>query len=236
MLRAVTFDFWGTLIDDRQSSAELRIEILGRALPDIPRGRLADAYAQAWQRFSQAGDLGYGLPPATILCDVLDGLETTLRPEIFGDVLDRWESVHLDSAPPFVSGASRTLRTLRSRGFLIGLISDTGASPGRVLRQHLVREGMRPLFDWLTFSNETGVTKQRPQAFRSTLAALGVEASEALHVGDTPRRDICGAQAVGMYAALTIEVHDKRTDEVKPDLLVPALALLPELLERWQPG
>jgi putative hydrolase of the HAD superfamily len=42
--------------------------------------------------------------------------------------------------------------------------------------------------------------KPRPEIFTHTLAALGVDPSEALHIGDTPAADVVGARDVGMRA------------------------------------
>ncbi len=100
------------------------------------------------------------------------------------------------------------------------------------LRQFLANEGLRSLFDWLTFSNETGVTKRAPQAFHSTLAALGVAADQTVHVGDTPMTDICGAQSAGLRAGLTVELRDRRTPECRPDFVLEHIGHLAAALER----
>ncbi len=230
MIKAVTLDFWGTLVDDRRSGAEARIEALLSALPGISSGRVSAAYAVAWARFLAAGAHGWGLPPASLLSMTLDELGATLRPPAYQSVLAAWESAHLDNPPPLVPGVRDMLVELRQQRLLVALISDTGATPGSGLRDYLASQGIRPLFDWLTFSDETGVTKRLPQAFRVTLAALGVDAAQAIHIGDTPATDILGAQAVGMRAGLTIEVHDRRSPDCRPDLVLEHLAEMPAAL------
>jgi putative hydrolase of the HAD superfamily len=47
---------------------------------------------------------------------------------------------------------------------------------------------------------ETG--KPEPEIFRRTCARLGIEAAQALHVGDSPRDDYEGARAAGLEALL----------------------------------
>jgi putative hydrolase of the HAD superfamily len=42
--------------------------------------------------------------------------------------------------------------------------------------------------------------KPRPEIFQQTLEKLGVQPSEALHVGDTLASDVAGALGVGMRA------------------------------------
>jgi putative hydrolase of the HAD superfamily len=230
MLKAITLDFWGTLVNDRHSAAPMRVAALAERLPGLAPERIQAAYDASWRRFLSGMAQGWGLPPAALLSDTLDALGIALRPEIWARVLRRWETEHMASPPPLVPKAVETLRALRARGLAIGLISDTGATPGRVLRQFMAQVGLRPLFDWLTFSNETGVSKARPQAFLLTLRALGAAPGEALHVGDTPTADVDGAHAVGMAAALTIEVRDKRRGGERPDLVLERLADLPEAL------
>ena len=234
MLKAVTLDFWATLVDDRHGAVPRRIDTLAEQLPDLALERVRSAYKAAWDDFLRAGRQGWGLPPAMVLSGTLGGLGVSLPPEAYAQVLRTWENSCIDRPPPLVPQTAETLRALRARGLRIGLISDTGVSPGQVLRQYLVRKGLRSLFDWLTFSNETGVTKYHPQAYLLTLRALGVEPHEALHVGDTPAPDIRGAHAVGMAAALTIQVRDKRRGDEAPDLVIERLADLPDALARWQ--
>ncbi len=234
MLKAITLDFWGTLVNDHHSAAPMRVAALAERLPGLDIERVQAAYDASWQRFVSGMAQGWGLPPVTLLCDTLDALGASLSPQAYAHVLQRWETVHLASPPPLVPGAVETLRALRAQGFALGLISDTGATPGRVLRQFMTAVGLRPLFDWLTFSDETGVSKARPQAFLLTLRALGAAPHEAMHVGDTPAADVDGAHAAGLAAALTIEVRDKRRGSESPDLVLERLADLPQALSHWR--
>lgn len=232
MLKAVTLDFWGTLIDDRRSGSEARVDVLLNLLPGLSRERAAAAYATAWSRFLEAGSYGWGLPPASILSMALDELGATLRPPAYDAALSAWEQAHLLQQPRLVPGVREMLISLRQRGLLVGLISDTGATPGAVYREYMAVQGIRTLFDWLSFSNEIGVTKRQPQAFRLTLAALGVSPAETVHVGDTPATDILGAQAAGLRAGLTIEVHDRRAgNPCQPHFVLERLCDLPAALD-----
>ena len=69
--------------------------------------------------------------------------------------------------------------------------------------QHAVMErlGLLPLIDDLLISEAAGVAKPDPRFYALALARLGVEAPEALFVGDSPANDIAGPQAAGMRAA-----------------------------------
>ncbi len=230
-LEAVTFDFWGTLVDGRFSPRAHRLAVLQSVLGDLSHESIAQAYQQAWARFGAAALEGYGLPPATVLNMTLQALGRTLGAADHRFVLRAWEEAILDRPPPLLQGATEVLRTLRGRGLWIGLISDTGVTPGRVLRAFLVRCGLRPFFDWLTFSDEMGITKRNPFAFLITLRAMGgVRPDRALHVGDSPETDIEGAHKAGMRAALVLESSGRREGCTRADLcldrLVDLLAVL----------
>lgn len=235
MIAAVTFDFWGTLVDSRHPSREQRARILAEQARGVSADAVDAAYETCWQSFLAQMDAGLGLVPATLLSQTLEALDITLPPDRYAAVLGRWQEAILEDPPPLLPGALEVLRALRGRGLLIGLISDTGVSPGRVLREYLSRAGVRPLFDWLTFSDETGVSKCCPQAFRLTLRALGVAPQQALHVGDTPAPDIHGAHAAGLRAALVLECSQRHDGISAADLVLPRLCELPDALAavRW---
>ena len=57
------------------------------------------------------------------------------------------------------------------------------------------------LFEAVIISAEVGLRKPNPQIYRRMLEMLRLDASEVLFVGDTPREDVAGPQAVGMRTA-----------------------------------
>ena len=233
-LKAVTFDFWGTLVDAGHDLRAQRAELLCRYLPDCSLERALQAYARAWAEFTHEIDQGYGLTPQTVLSLTLDDLDANLAPPDRTAVLRAWQEATLRVPPPLLPGVRGVLRELRGRGLLIGLISDTGVSPGRVLRQFLASKGLIALFDWMTFSDETGVTKRRPQAFLYTLRALGVRPEEAMHVGDLPSTDVEGARAAGMHTALVLESSARREAIPLADIVLERIRYLPSALAQWE--
>ena len=78
------------------------------------------------------------------------------------------------------------------------LVSNTGRTPGIILRQILERHDLLRHFSVISYSDEIGYRKPDPEIFRRTLAALGAEARHAAHVGDNPDADVTGAQGAGM--------------------------------------
>jgi putative hydrolase of the HAD superfamily len=92
-----------------------------------------------------------------------------------------------------------TLTRLRADGRRIGVVSDAQ----RVyFRTELVAAGLVPFVDVAVTSGEHGFRKPDPRLFNIALARLGVPATEAIYVGDSVDRDLCGAQAAGITPVL----------------------------------
>jgi putative hydrolase of the HAD superfamily len=97
-----------------------------------------------------------------------------------------------------VSGAPELLAELKSRGFGVGLISNTGRTPGYALRRVLDTLGLAPHIDVMVFSNEVGQCKPQMAIFEELRRGLGVAYEEMMFVGDNLYVDVHGAQRVGM--------------------------------------
>ncbi len=96
------------------------------------------------------------------------------------------------------AGAVDTLRALRERGLKIALVSNYDTRLHRVVDEL----GLRPYFDIVVVSSETGWAKPSPRIYAAALATLAVEPGEALMVGDRPREDVRGAAAAGLATLL----------------------------------
>jgi putative hydrolase of the HAD superfamily len=147
----------------------------------------------------------------------------------------------LEEPPEVVPDASAVLAELAA-DYRLAVISDTGLTPGRVLRQILEQDGLLPYFTHLTFSDELGRSKPHAEAFEATLAALNATPAEGVHVGDLLRTDIAGAQSVGMrgvqYVGVmrdewSMSLAHPSPEPVTPDAVIHAHTELPPLLARW---
>jgi putative hydrolase of the HAD superfamily len=213
-LRALTFDFWGTLYQNFHAEDE-RLDLLGDALRSqgrpTSRHRLEDAYQHAWKVYDRVWRQEHrSLSVAQWLDEILAFLDEQLPPETRSDLCRRTEETYLQmDNPQPVQGVADVLPSLAAR-YRIGLISDVGLTPGRVLRELLRRDGMLRYFQQLTFSDEFGMTKPAPQVFLHTLDVLAARPEEAAHIGDLPETDIAGAKSVGMRAVLFLGVSQRR--------------------------
>lgn len=91
-----------------------------------------------------------------------------------------------------------TLRALRGKGLLIGLISNTHRS----LETFASHFELDQLVSASVSSSEHGYNKPHPSIFRTALRLLAVSPEESVMVGDSYRHDIEGAKAVGMRGIL----------------------------------
>jgi len=95
------------------------------------------------------------------------------------------------------------LQQLRSDGCKVAIVSNTAwGSPADLWREEVVRHGLDGLVDVTVFCSDVGWRKPAPQIFAYTLEKLGVGSEECIFIGDDPRWDFRGPQAVGLAAVL----------------------------------
>jgi len=111
----------------------------------------------------------------------------------------------------------------------LGVVSDIWSKSDRYL-QEFDRAGVRQLFEVIVFSSDHGCLKPSPYLFSKALATVAGDQSKIVFVGDSLRRDIAGAQAVGL-ATVWLNANRDMVAEHRPhpDLIIEDLQ---ELLER----
>ena len=178
------------------------------------------------------------------LARCLTELGVCLPAVIFDKTVRDLELAILHGTTSLLEGVPAVLAKLVSR-YKLGLISDTGVSPGRVMRELLARDGLLCHFDHLTFSDEHGRSKPHPSVFHATLAQLGVAPDRAVHVGDLLRTDIDGASAIGMRTVRYTGHRDDRqahhgaissvyNSEIhEADAVIATYTDLAPILDRW---
>jgi putative hydrolase of the HAD superfamily len=205
-LRAVTFDFWGTLYSDtsaRDKRLRLFEEVLARHSQPRDWSALEAAYSHVhglWERLWR--EERRSITCAHWMREMLGFLQVSLPDDVLAELRRPVEGVYLDSDAPFLIPGVAAVISRLSRRYRLGLISDVGLTPGWVLREILRRDGLLPHFGALTFSDETGLTKPCAEQFLHTLDALGARPGEAAHIGDLSETDLAGARGVGMKAIL----------------------------------
>ncbi|MCU1369919.1 MAG: HAD-superfamily hydrolase, subfamily variant 1 [Ilumatobacteraceae bacterium] len=205
-LKAVTFDFWNTLLDaetagirDRRLTAKLGV--LAEAGFDVDGEIVRGAMRHAGQQFDRRWreNQYYGAQHA--IDDIVEQLGIDASPELRAGLLATITDPDPAHDPKPTPHIGEALEGLRSAGIRIGIICDVGLAPSTTLRRFLVGHGLLEYFDHWSFSDEVGTFKPDPAIFDHALTGLGgIAPGEAAHVGDLRRTDIAGAQGHGVFA------------------------------------
>jgi putative hydrolase of the HAD superfamily len=103
--------------------------------------------------------------------------------------------------PPYLNpDANSILEELSETGKRIGLICNTGLTPGFALRRFLESEGILEYFDFLVFSDEVGFRKPDRRVFHFVARKLEADPRSIVHVGDNLWVDVFGAESAGFKA------------------------------------
>ena len=145
--------------------------------------------------------------------------------------LEGIERIYADSflvhPPTLHADAVSVLRDLRAMGLRMGLISNTGMTPGATFRTYLDQEGVLQYFDVLTFSDEVKLAKPSNEIFLMTLRAMNAGPDQAIHVGDHVVNDVLGAKRCGLKTVWITgfsEREDTSDPDSEPDATVDSLA------------
>jgi FMN phosphatase YigB (HAD superfamily) len=205
-LRAVTFDYWQTLVSERRGEMRaLQIArwetLLAEAGQPRTTEQLSAAFVANWQVFedrwrTNTGQYGARQTVAFVAEQLGLDLTDALRVALEEGYLDVGRTAPLHPAP----GIASCLASLRAAGMRLGIVCDVGLTPSSVLRERLEGFGLLDAFDAWSFSDETGWFKPAAGAFHPALEGLGVDAADAAHIGDNERTDVAGAKAMGMLA------------------------------------
>lgn len=126
-----------------------------------------------------------------------------------------FQRIHDDHAEPN-DGAVETIRRLSEGDFHLGVISDVDDEEGERLLETF---GVRQYFDSYTSSEAVGYKKPDRRMFETALEKAGVEAEQAVMIGDRYANDIEGADAVGLttisYGAEDGPAVDYHVDDLR---------------------
>lgn len=238
MHQAITFDLWETLIADSKTldkkRAFYRVErthhILGRAGFDVSRKELELAHQAVWEscrkKWERARDISFDDQVKLFLNLAGPGLVKALQSAVIREIGEHYAKAVLLYPPRMIKGADRVLRELKNEGYKIGLICNTGRTPGFVLRKLLTRYRLLKYFNVALFSDETIVRKPDSKIFRQALKTLNCHPSRALHVGDDLKNDVQGALKAGMKVVWIEQAGQRAPARIKR---IKSVAGLPRL-------
>ena len=245
VITTVTFDLWQTLLlDDRdlgQTRALVRLEGAQAALAkwgqDFDLEQIREAYDACYRQCQERRDGGVDVEfreQVRIFVDnISSGLSGRLDRETMDEIVRCYSDSFLTHPPPAHGDALAVLQGVTDMGLRIGLISNTGMTPGYTFRSYLEERGLLSYFHTLTFSDEVKLAKPNEKMFLMTLRDMGVSPSESVHVGDHVINDVVGAKRSGMRTVWITgfyERDDPSDPKSEPDATVDDLGMVPRAI------
>ena len=230
----ILFDFFGTLVAYSPRDPDHDFRRSHQLLRDMG-GMLGYAdYRAYWSTVhSRFDSAAYRTGREFAMTDVIaEFLRLTLCRQPTPDETDAMTKTHLadwDSCVRHLPGLADVLAELSSR-YRFAVVSNTNDTD--LVPAHLDAMGVRHYFDAVILSVSTGWCKPHPRIFLAALSELGIEASDAVFVGDSYRRDYEGPTKAGMRSYL---IDPRKTTKAPEHArlssifdLPAALAALPE--------
>jgi len=238
-VRGVLFDFDGTLVK-RDRCAQRANRVVASLIVDFLKSR--NALLDRERVFHTVMDIASQMSSRRIYdrdrwwhsvgkrLRVKGGIPNRLVTRLtsrYWSEYSRYASPYRDTAP--------TLRYLRSRGYVLGLVTDTDGTRG-AKRKRLAKSGILQHFSAVVVAGDD-TRHVKPDACNYVLAArkLRLRPSQLLTVGDNPLTDLKGGRALGMITVL-VNAHarkstmERRNAHLEPHFVIGKLAELRKIL------
>ena len=212
MVKAVFFDFWGTLVENgtysplKQSYKILRVRVpFGQFVEQFERVVMTKEYADQALMFTEACN-SFNVRPIPIVIDKLIGVwnKNRLMASIYPETLD-------------------TLKQLKEKKIKVAIISN---APSNNVEPVLERFGMLDLVDQTFISYKEGSLKN-DGLFENALKKMKLKKGDVIAVGDSIETDIMGAEKAGIKGYL-VDRKGRREFENKILTLTEVLKLVEE--------
>ncbi len=205
MVKGITVDLWDTLITDGHTMEhkrdEKRADMIMRILrlDESYRVKIMDFFVELVASFKCPLERNeWALLPYTQLQHLFDLIGVRVSDEQFEKILRIYTEEALDILPKLIEADVREILLELKSDYKIALISNTGRTPGRVLRKILKELNILDVFDALIFSDEVHLRKPNAQIFLLACEKLGTKPGETAHIGDSVNIDFLGARDAGL--------------------------------------
>ncbi|MCS7114658.1 MAG: HAD family hydrolase [Nitrososphaerota archaeon] len=201
-IRAVIFDFIGTLVDVKGYDLEISKMKLYRALCEagfkVGHEKFLEAYTQAHEkyrviRYQKLVEVTNAIWISEALNSL--GFETVPEDSRIKVAVNLFFEDYLNSLK-MRKCAKKLLRKLSTENYKLGLISNFTYAP--LIYAALRKMGITHFFNAVLISADIGWRKPHPKIFEEALKKLQVRAEEAIYIGDSPDEDIKGAKQLGV--------------------------------------
>jgi len=218
-LKAVSFDFDATLYNYPRMVMRLihRYGIHTKLIRDLTKGRALVRKEGHQKDFRER--------QVQVMAEMWGKSEDWTREKLDRVVYNGFNS-HFDNIKP-EKDAFKVLDMLVANGIAISVLSD--------YPPHDKMEKMGFMkYPWKTIINceEIGLLKPHPKGFQLAMDAMGSKPENTLHVGDSLRYDVQGANELGMYSAWFKRWWRKPKPGITPDYTFKNMKGLMNLLEK----
>ncbi|HKB32826.1 MAG TPA: HAD family hydrolase [Candidatus Dormibacteraeota bacterium] len=214
MIRAIVFDFDGLILDTEEPVYRSWLEVYEEHGEELPFER--------WVQI--VGSTTAGFHPQ-------HHLEKRLGRSLPKEVLDRriGRRTEMILALEALPGVVRHIQEARAMGLQLGVASS---STSEWVKGHLSRLGILESFDCIRCRDDVANAKPEPDLYLAVLDCLGVGASEAIAVEDSPN-GVLAAKRAGLRCVAIPNSITAQLDLGQADLLLGSLdeVTLSELLE-----
>jgi phosphoglycolate phosphatase len=207
-LRAILFDWDGTLLDSYRADARAYVAMFAALGIPWNLAELEKHYSPDWHRVY---------------------LAASLPRDRWAEADELWRRFYRSERPALQPGARRVLERL-AQHYRLGLV--TSGSAWRV-RAQLHKLSLSSLFSARVFGDEASRRKPHPAPIRLALRRIGCPPGACVYVGDAPE-DVAMARRAGVAVVGVIE-HSPvpaRLRMARPDALIRRITALPGLLSR----
>jgi HAD superfamily hydrolase (TIGR01509 family) len=215
LIRALIFDFDGLILDTEEPVYRSWLEVYEAHGEELPFER--------WKQI--VGSTTAGFHPQHHL---EERLGRPLPQEVLDGRIGRRTEMIL--AQEVLPGVVRHLEEARAMGLKLGVASS---STSDWVKGHLARLGILERFDCIRCRDDVPNAKPEPDLYLAVLECLGVRASEAIAIEDSPN-GLLAAKRAGLRCVAIPNSITANLDLGEADLLLDSLAdvSLAELLEK----
>ena len=216
VIRALVFDFDGLILDTEEPVYRSWLEVYQAHGEELPFERWVQIVGSTTTRFHPQHHLeerlGRPLPKEVLDRRIGRRTEMILANQLLPGVVS-----HLDAA--------------REMGLKVGVASS---STSDWVSGHLARLGILERFDCMRCRDDVAHAKPEPDLYVSVLDCLGVAASDAIAIEDSPN-GVTAAKAAGMRCVAIPNSITARLDLSHADVILNSLAevTLRQLLQRF---
>jgi len=219
LIRAIVFDFDGLILDTEEPVYRSWLEVYQAHGEDLPFER--------WVQI--VGSTTAGFHPQ-------HHLEERLGRPLPKEVLDRRISRRTEMvlAQKVLPGVERHIEEAKAMGLKLGVASS---STNEWVRDHLARLGILDRFDCMRCRDDVANAKPEPDLYIAVLDCLGVLASEAIAIEDSPN-GVLAAKRAGLRCVAIPNSITAGLDLGQADVQLASLAdvTLAELLRKLSAG